>query len=175
IIYECKRSPKILTQHVTQAANAKRSQQADFAVLVTTGQRRGFSGFAQLSGVLIVSPLGSIQLAYLLRTHLIEMLRADITREQRALIATRLMTYITGPQFRNPIEGVISKAMELEQMLKAEAQDHFRYWRRRWESYRAINWNTEQIRTNIQLVLHGKEPRPLSKPKPERLALPAPR
>src|SRR5437773_2033902 len=104
IVYECKRTPRIQSQHVRQANAAKQSRNADFAVLVTTGSRRGFTGLTQLSGVLVVSPLGAVPLASLLRAHLIEMLRTKVTKEKRAQIALGLMSYITSPQFKNPIE-----------------------------------------------------------------------
>ena len=173
IIYECKRTPKILNQHIRQTYLAKQSREADFAVLVTTGQKKGFSGLAQTSGVLVVSPLGAIPLASLLRVHLIEMLRAKITKEKRAIIAQKLMKYITSPQFKNPIEEVIKLSSDLQDMVENEAKDHVRIWKRRWECYQKICWDGSQIRENLQLVLHGKEPKAIH-PRFSTLQLPAP-
>ncbi|MGA8345282.1 MAG: DUF2130 domain-containing protein [Candidatus Sulfotelmatobacter sp.] len=62
IIYECKRCLRISSSHVQQAYLAKQTRRAHFAVLVTTGQRRGFSGLCLDRDVLIVSPLGTIPL-----------------------------------------------------------------------------------------------------------------
>ena len=62
IVYECKRTQKIPNQHVRQAYEGKQSREADFAVLVTTGQRKGFSGLAQMDGILVYSPLGAVRL-----------------------------------------------------------------------------------------------------------------
>ncbi len=173
IIYECKRTPTIHGKHVHQAYLAKQSREADFAVLVTTGQKRGFSGLAQLNGVLIVSPLGAIPLASLLRLHLIEMLRAKITREKRALIARRLLKYITSPQFRNPIEEIVQTASELQDVLKDEMRDHRRVWEKRWRRYQVIRWDGTQVQGNLHLVLHGKEPKPIGPLRAEPLQLPA--
>lgn len=159
IIYECKRTPKILSQHIRQAHRAKQSRKADFAVLVTTGQKKGFSGFAQMNGILVISPLGTIPLASLLRQHLIEMLRANIIKEKRAIIAQELMKYITSPQFKNPIEEVMQVTSELQGMIKEEAEEHFRTWKKRWEHYQTIHWDGSQIQNNLQLVLHGEEPK----------------
>ena len=174
IIYECKRTPRILPQHIDQAQRAKQSREADFAVLVTTGHKKGFSGLIQMKGVLVVSPLGTIPLAGLLRGHLIEMLRAKITKEKRAVIAQELAKYITSPQFRNPIEEVVHLISELEDMIKDEATEHYRVWKKRWGRYQTIHWDTSQIRQNLQLVLHGEEPKPLEHPKVPPLELPAP-
>ncbi len=171
IVYECKRTPKILTAHVDQASRAKQFREADFAILVTTGQRKKFSGLDEERNVLIVAPLGVIPLAALLRGHLIEMLKAKISKEKRALIAQRLLTHITSPQYKNPIEEIATKTRELESLLKEEARLHVRHWTTRWEHYQRIKWDTSQIQANIELVLQGKEPKLLSQPKSQPLQL----
>lgn len=176
IIYECKRTPAIPAAHVQQTFRAKQVREADFAILVTTGQRKKFNGLDEENGVLIVSPLGVIPLVGLLRTHLIEMLKAKISKEKRAEIAQQLLKYVTSPQFKNPIEEIITRTGELATLMKQEAQDHVRMWETRWEHYQRIKWDSSQVQGNLQLVLHGKEPLPLSYPKPEPLRLlPAPK
>src|SRR6266404_1922958 len=52
IIYECKKTPTIKNSHVRQAFRAKQSRHADFAVLVTTGTKKGFGGLTEVDGVL---------------------------------------------------------------------------------------------------------------------------
>jgi hypothetical protein len=158
IIYECKRCPRIQGQHIEQARLAKQVREADFAVLVTTGSRKGFSGLAEVDGVLVVSPLGTISLVGLLRMHLIEMLQAKVEKRQRAAIAQNLLKFITGPTFRNPIEEIIKLSSELQQMIQDEAADHYRTWKRRWQNYQTIAWDSTQVQGNVKLVLHGKEP-----------------
>ncbi|MCK4251896.1 DUF2130 domain-containing protein [candidate division WOR-3 bacterium] len=145
IIYECKRVAKIQSQHIRQTYRAKQSREADFAVLVTTGQKRGFSGFSQMNGVLVVAPLGVVALASLLRRYLIEMMKAKVKKAKRAKIARQLMEYITSPQFKNPIEEVIQISSELQSMVQDEAKDHFRVWRKRWLRYQKIEWDSSQI------------------------------
>lgn len=173
IIYECKRTPKIQASHVRQAHLAKQSREAEFAVLVTTGQKKGFSGFAEMNGVFVVSPLGTIPLAALLRRHLIEMLKAKLTKEQRVQIAEKLMHHITSPQFKNPIDEIIHRASQLQGMIKEEAKEHFRTWKKRWDHYERIHWDGSLVRQNVELVLHGKEPKAIGRPKVSPLELPA--
>ncbi len=173
IIYECKREKRIQGKHIQQTRRAKQSREADFAVLVTIGSRRGFAGLAQSDGVLVVHPLGVIPLVSLLRLHLVEMLRAKVTKKRRAIIAERLVGYITSAQFKNPIEEVVQLTTELQEMIRDEAKDHFRTWKRRWDHYQTIHWDASQIRGNVQLVLHGKEPKAITHPKASPLQLPA--
>lgn len=174
IIYECKRTPRIESSHVTQAHAAKESRQADFAVLVTTARKKGFSGFAEMGGVWVASPLAAIPLASLLREHLIEMLKAKITGEKRAVIAQQLMRYIDSPEFRNPIEAMLRRASKLQEMVKKEARDHGRIWQERWTHYQTIHWSVAQVQANLRLVLNGSAPKQLAYPKPPLLQLSGP-
>jgi hypothetical protein len=172
IIYECKRSPRIQGEHVRQAFRAKQERHADFAVLVTTGRKQGFAGLARMGGVIVVAPLGAIPLADLLRRHLIEMLRAKVTKEERALIAERLMEYLASPQFKNPIEEVVERTEALQGLLLDEAKAHARTWQKRWDHYQIIHWDTSRIQANVQLVLQGKEPKTILRPRILSLEVP---
>lgn len=174
IVYECKRTARVSDEHIAQARKARKDREADFAVLVTTGRKRGFNGFMQVDSVLIVSPLGVISLAALLRDHLIEMLKLEITKEERAIIAQRLVGHITSPQFKNPLEEMIRRASGLQDMLKREVQNHISVWKRRWNHYQTIQWDGARIQQNLQLVIHGQEARPIGRPQRVLLQLPVP-
>ena len=105
IIYECKRCPRLKTEHIEQTSRAKQMREADFGVLVTTGAKKGFSGFTQVSGIIVIAPPGIVALASLLRIHLIEMLRARIAKTRRAAIALKLVEYVTSPLFQESHRG----------------------------------------------------------------------
>ena len=175
IIYECKRTPSIQADHIVQTHRAKQIREADFAVLVTTGKKKGFSGFAQANGVSVVSPLAVIPLTTLLREHLIEMARLKITKEKRAALAQQLMQYIDSPQFRNPIEEVVKRSSNLQEMIQKEAKDHWRTWTERLVHYDRINWNASQIQNNLRLVMHGAQPKAIAQHKTPPLQLPMPK
>lgn len=63
IVYECKHYDRIAADHVQQTALAKKTRQADYGILVTTGTRKGFSGLDQESGVFIVAQAGVLTFA----------------------------------------------------------------------------------------------------------------
>jgi hypothetical protein len=171
IVYECKRTSQIQRSHVEQAYEAKQGREADFAVLVTTGKRKGFGGIDEEDGVVIVGPLGVLALASLLRQYLIRLYRARLTDGERSKAAEELVKYITGPQFRNPIEDMIARARDLRSALQIEVKQHVKMWNDRWESYQSIEWDASQIDTNVQLVLKGEAPRSLAQPKATPLPL----
>jgi hypothetical protein len=163
IIYECKRCPSIKSDHVQQAHVAKQTRKAHFAVLVTTGKRRGFTGLCMDRGILIVSPLGTIALVSLLREHLIEMQRSNVAIERRAAIAQELVNFITSPDFKNPIEEIIRTSAQLQDILKNEVRSHQRTWKKRWEYYQVVQWDGSSIQANLRSVLHGDKPKLLER------------
>lgn len=173
IVYECKWTPRISGSHVRQTAQAKMLRHAQFAVLVTSGTRRGFSGLDEMSGVIIVAPAGVLALAGLLRNHLIEMLRAGIEKKRRTKIANQLLKFIKSPEFKNPIEEVVRTAENLREGIKEEFKWHKNDWERRWNAYGRIRWDGFAIQENLRRVFHGEAPKQMIQPK-ERLALPAP-
>lgn len=115
IVYEFKQTGGIDDGHIAQALRAKQTREAGFAILVTTGKKRGFTGLGNMRVVLVVSPLGVVGLATLLRQVLLQMFRARIGKEKRAKIAHELLRYVTRPQFKNPIDELIERATQLQE------------------------------------------------------------
>lgn len=173
IVYECKRTAQIQQSHVRQAYEARQERETDIAILVTTGKRKGFGGLDEEDGVVIVSPLGVIPLVSLLRQNLIRLFRAHLTDAERSKAAESLVKYVTGPQFKNPLEDTIGRARELQKALQLEVKQHVKTWNERWESYQWIDWDASQIEANVQLVLQGSTPRSIVQPKVAPLPLPA--
>lgn len=173
IVYECKREPRISEDHVEQTRRAKHSRRADFAILVTAGKRRGFTGLAEMSGILVVAPLGVLPLVALVREQLKALSRAKLKEWERQKAAHKLLTFITSPDFRNPIESVIRTSSALQQSVLEEAGAHKKLWERRWERYQAISWDALHVQSSVQLVLQGKLPPAHLPPPPSKLMLPA--
>lgn len=171
LLYECKRTPSILTQHLRQTIAAKKERDADFAILVTTGRKKGFSGFSQMNGVLVVCPLAVVHVCGLLRNHLIEMARSKFDRQTRAEIAQRLMAYVTGPEFTNYVERMVRFSADMQAALEGEIKEHHRGWERRQDYYQAVGRETAQMQRNLALVLHGREPKVIEAPKEKKIPI----
>jgi hypothetical protein len=172
IIYECKWTPRISGSHVQQAAKAKMTRRAEFAVLVTSGTKRGFDGLDEMYDVLIVAPAGVLALAGLLRDHLIGMYRAGIEKKRRAKIANQLLTFIKSPEFKNPIVEVVHTAERLRDGVQEEFRWHRNDWNRRLTAYERIRWDGWAIQENLQRVFRGEVPKTMVQPR-QKLALPA--
>lgn len=172
ILYECKRTPVIKRIHIDQAARDKNSRQADFAVLVTVGKRRGFTGLGKDGAVLIVAPLAVIALVGLLRDQILHMARAKLTRSQRERVATAVLDYVTSPTFRVPLEAALDKTRRAQELLLKEYKEHIRTWHDRWTLYQTIDISLSHISGNISRLVGGSKPVALEKPKPQPLLLP---
>jgi hypothetical protein len=171
IVYECKHTDKIQGSHITQTAIAKKTRQADYAILVTTGTRKHFSGLDQASGVFIVAQSGVLTLAGICRESLIVMAKQRLDAAQKAEVAQQLMNYVTSPVCKTPLEDAISKTEKARESLEKEVKQHFRIWKERFELYQTIHYDVSHVRNNIERVLGGDKPLRLEKPKIEPLAL----
>lgn len=173
IVYECKHTERIAADHVRQTALAKKTRQANYGVLVTTGGRKGFAGLDQDSGIFIVSPAGVVTLARLCRESLMMMAKERLDAAAKEVAAKRLMDYITSPVFRTPLEEAVLSTERAHENLLKEIKQHMAGWKERHELYQTIHHDVSHIEKNIGRVLVGEEPVKLEKLKCEPLALPA--
>lgn len=172
IIYECKHTDKIITAHINQTALAKKTRNADYGILVTTGTRKGFAGLEQDSGIFIVSQSGVLTLARICRDSLIAMAKQRLDTAAKEAAAKRLMDYVTSPVCKTPLEEAIFHTERAHKNLLREMEQHKKIWEERHELYQTIHYDISHVQNNIARVLGGKTPFNLEKPKFEPLALP---
>jgi hypothetical protein len=173
IVYECKHTDRIAVEHVIQTCDAKKTRQASYAILVTTGSRKGFAGLDQDSGIFVVAQAGVLTLARICRDSLIAMAKERLNAAAREAAAKRLMNYVTSPICRTPLEEAIAQTMRAHKALLKEIRQHVGDWRTRHQIYQTISYDISHIQTNIERVLQGKQPLLLDKPALVPLALPA--
>ena len=173
IVYECKHTDRIAADHVIQTCDAKKTRQANYAILVTTGTRKGFCGLDQDSGVFVVAQAGVLTLARICRDSLIAMAKQRLDAAAREVAAKRLMNYITSPVCRTPLEEAIAQTMRAHRALLKEIKQHVGDWKTRHQIYQTISYDISHIQTNIERVLEFKQPLLLQKPELIPLALPA--
>lgn len=172
IVYECKHTDRIAADHVKQTALAKKTRQADYGILVTTGSRKGFAGLDQETGVFLVAQAGVLTLARLCRDSLVTMAQQRLDATAKAAAATRLMDYVTSPICKTPLEEAISQAERAAKNLGKEVRQHFNDWKERHEIYQTIHYDASHIQTNVARVLRGDDPLKLERPRFAPLALP---
>ena len=172
IVYECKHKDGISSADVTQTALAKKTRQAYYGILVTTGTRKGFSGLDREAGILLVAQAGVLTLALICRESLVTMAKEHLDAAEKAAAAKRLMDYVTSPVFKTPLEEAISHTERAHRNLLREVKRHLDDWKERHELYQTIHYDMSHVQKNLDRVLGGDEPLKLEKPKFEPLALP---
>jgi hypothetical protein len=174
IVYECKHTDRIQTDHIQQTAMAKRTRQATYGILVTTGTRKGFSGLDRESDVFIVAQAGVLTLARICRDSLVTMAKQRLDAAAKEAAAKRLMDYVTSPICKTPLEEAISHTIRAHKNLVKEIKQHMGDWKERHEVYQTIHHDVSHVQKNIDRVLEGEDPLKLEKPRLEPLALPIP-
>jgi len=160
IIYECKRKSTILKIDIHQAYLAKKSRKADYAILVTTGQRQRpkFSGLASEQDVWVVCPNLAFTLIHLLRNTLIETAKANLPEAKREDANRKLAEYLTQGQGKLAISFILSQAKIQTEQLKKEVQQHRQGWEQQWQSIQTIGISGEVLQQNVSAVMSGQEP-----------------
>ena len=164
LIYECKRTQSLTKSHVRQAYEAKGLRQADFAILVTTGKRKDFGGFAEMDGVYVVAPSGVLSLAALLRRSLIELKQSNLTGDEKARVLSNLRTYITEGEFKQAMDDIVQRSAMLDSQIHAEIEAHLHAWRERVDHYNHINYSASLVQCNVTSLLLGGVPRKITCP-----------
>ena len=160
------------SDHVAQTSLAKKTRQANYGILVTTGTRKGFAGLDQEAGIFVVAQAGVLTLARICRESLVTMAKQRLDAAAKAAAAKRLMDYVTSPVCKTPLEEAISHTERAHKNLIREMKQHVNDWKDRHELYQTIHYDVSHVQKNINRVLGGDEPLKLEKPKFEPLALP---
>lgn len=77
ILYECKRTEKYNNIFIKEIKKHQDVARADYAVIVTHAQKENKSKFFVEEEVMVIDPLGLLDLAFLLRSTLIDMHRMN--------------------------------------------------------------------------------------------------
>ena len=173
IVYECKRVKQHQTSHVKQAAKAKRTRNAYFAVLVTTASKRGTHGFFVERGVVVVHPSGVLALAGILRDQIVEIARMKLGRTQKDRAIKLILEYLEGPKFTNSMDIVIREGIGLQRELIDEIKKHEAAWKKRHEAHMKIRDEAFAVKETSKSLLSGKAEEKLPEP-PEIPELPTP-
>jgi hypothetical protein len=179
IVYECKKVASFSAAHVAQAREARRTREADYAVLVTNARKKGKSGFFVDGDVLVVHPSGVVSLAGVIRESLLSVAKVRASREQKNTVIKKMLAFLESPEYRNKMADTMRRTEELYSALTEEVQQHVKTWKKRYDHYKVIHANTVSVGSRIEGIMiekEGREPAllpagPAYPPEPEVLRL----
>lgn len=157
IIYECKKVGHWNGDHLEQTVKAQLSRKADFGILVTNANKKNTHGFFIEKGVIVVNPGGVIAIATILREQLVKMVQLQLSKAQKEKVIENTLKYLQGPEFKNSLDTIIRKAVELNEDLKEEYEDHMKNWKKRQDSLKTVYVNAVKVKGTTLALLAGKK------------------
>lgn len=156
LIFECKKVSHWSSAHVEQAYEARIKRQAEFAVLVTNAPKKGSGGFFIEKGIIVVSPGGVLAIAGILREQVIKIARLKLTKAQKEEAVEQTLKYLQGAEFKNSLELVIKKTIELYDDLKTECKDHIKVWKKRHDDLKSVYLHTARVQHKTTNLIAGR-------------------
>ncbi len=131
IIWEAKRTKNWSRDWPVKLKGDQRAAKADLAVLVSQALPEGVRGFGLVEGVWVCDYASALPLAQVLRQWLAGLALARGAETGRLEKTARLYGYLTGPEFRQQIEGVVTAFKTMREDLEAEKRALQKHWARR--------------------------------------------
>ncbi|MEK7160038.1 MAG: hypothetical protein AAB702_00980 [Patescibacteria group bacterium] len=157
ILYECKKTDIYKNEFINEIIRHQESAHANYAVIVTHAQKKDKSKFFLEGEVIIIDPLGLLDLAYLLRTTLIEMNKMKLTKEEAKQKGIEVLRYMQAGDFKAYMVGNIEQTKKAYDLLIKEIGNHKKDWEERLGIYYTIHQNTQKVRGAIGEILTGKQ------------------
>lgn len=170
IIYECKKTKEFENKFIEQIRRDRVRAIADYGVLVTWATKERKQNFWIEKDIIVIHPLGALDVAILLRETLIQIYALKLSKTEIETKSKAVLEFIQSEEFKIRIENSIVKSKEVYESLKKEITTHFNVWNKRKKIYESIYANTNVIQNTVRyLLLHNKIPENL----PEIEQLPA--
>ena len=108
------------------------------------------------SYVIVVSPGGVLAITGILRDQVIKIARLKLTKSQKQEAVEQTMKYLQGAEFKNSLELVIKKTVEMYDDLKDECKDHIKIWKRRHDALKSVYLHTSRVQRRTINLIAGK-------------------
>jgi hypothetical protein len=156
ILYECKKTEKYSNQFIKEIKQHQETARTDYAVIVTHAPKEGKSKFFIEGGVVVIDPVGLLDVAFLLRNFVIDVHKMKLTKEKTKEKGIQILRYMQSGEFRNKMVDTIEKSKRAQELLRKESEEHQSMWRERDKIYNSIHENTQNVRGAIGEIITGK-------------------
>lgn len=155
ILYECKKTEKFDNSFIREIKRHQEIARADYSVVVTHAPKEGKSKFFIEQNVIIIDPLGLLDVAMLLRGALIDLHKMKLTKEEAKEKGIQILRYMQSGEFRTNMIDTIEKSRKAYKTLVREVKDHEKSWTERIRIYASIHENTQAVRRAIGNIVIG--------------------
>ena len=155
ILYECKKTEKYSNEFIKEIKRHQEIAKADRAVIVTHASKENKSKFFIENGVIIIDPLGLLDIAFLLRSMLIDIHAMKLTKAKADEKGREILRYMQSGEFKKYMVDNLEKAKAAYSLLVKEVTTHKRDWTERLKIYSTIHHNTQGVRLAIGNIITG--------------------
>ena len=155
ILFECKKTATFNKSYIDQTKKAKSARNATYGVLITVASKRNTQGFYVEKDIIVVHPYGTVYVAQVLRTSIIEMNSLKLTQKELEGRAQDLMDFVKSDRFKNSVENTIYRTHELADLLQKEIKTHHKIWHDRFAHYNEIHSNANKLEIATSNILKG--------------------
>jgi hypothetical protein len=158
VLWESKMTKQWSDAWISKLKEDQVNTKADIAILATTTLPKGIKNFTQINGIWVVSFNYILSIISAIRFHLIELKRAQKALEGQDEKMQFLYQYISGSQFKNRIENIISAFTEMKNNLEAEKRSMNRLWSKREKEIDRVVFNTSGMYGDLQGITGASLP-----------------
>jgi hypothetical protein len=153
LLWECKNTRHWSDGWIAKLKEDQRALRADVAILVTSAMPKGCVRLATIDGVLVCDFASAVALAAVVRSHLLQLSQARSAAVHKTEALELLFRYLSGPEFRHRVEGVVDAFARMREDLDQERRAAERQWARRAKQIEAVTLNVSGMYGDLQGLL----------------------
>lgn len=153
ILWESKNTKAWSADWLKKLKDDQAEIQADLCILVSRTLPDDVTDFAYRDGVWVVGYEYALSLVSTLRFHLIEINKVKMSIEGRDEKMEVLYNYLSGPQFKNRVENIVSAFNGMKTDLDSEKRAMQRIWNKREKEIERVVVNTTGFYGDLQGII----------------------
>lgn len=157
ILFECKKTSKYSNTFIDEIKRHQETARCTYSVIVTHAVKNGKSKFFIEDSVIVIDPLGLLDVVLLLRSSIIEMHQLKLTKDKIDEKSKEILRYMQAGTFKNRMVLAIEKSEEAYQLLIEEINGHKKLWEKRYLIYATIHVNIQTVRAEIGEIITGDQ------------------
>ncbi len=158
ILWESKSTKAWNKEWVKKLKDDQAQAKADICILTTTAMPEGITSFGEIDGVWVVAYNYAIAFAHMMRRTLLEVHRVKSSFEGRDEKMQILYDYLSGAQFKNRVESIVSAFSTMKEDLDAEKRAFQKHWARREKQIERVVTNTSGMYGDLEGIIGGQLP-----------------
>lgn len=153
IIWESKRTKSWNEAWIQKLRDDQRESKAEIAAILTIALPEPISTFGQHKGIWVTGYSCLIGLANALRINLIALHESTASTVGKNEKMEALYAYLSGPSFRQRVDGIVEAFMSLKDDLNSERRSMMRIWAKRDKQIERVLANTVSMYGDMQGII----------------------